>query len=381
MQVYKSFFKVARQNISGIIMYTAIVVGMIIALSVANSGKKEVSAATKKYVVYVVDKDKTTESSALVDYIGQAHKIYKDKLSEEQILDELYYQHITSYITIPEGFGESVDSDEPKQIVCIYDEAMPNGAFINMQINEVVNAAMDYVKMGKSFDEGMKLARKALDISEFVEIKTEKKAATDVTPMLFTFMPFGIFSIIFSALLPAVVNYNNKEIKDRMSASSLKISVKNIEIICGVGTFSFIVLAMLLVAVSIPQAGKFLFTKMWFMAVLASVVYTFACMTLLSFISNLPFIRQGATSMVTNIIGLSFAFLGGTFVGLDILGDGIKKIGRFVPNYWYSMSIKTIFGPEDYKKSLGYISVIFAFALACLGLSLIVSKINMEKKN
>ena len=84
---------------------------------------------------------------------------------------------------------------------------------------------------------------------------------------------------------------------------------------------------------------------------------------------------------VPAFLGSSFAFLGGTFVGLDILDDGIKKIGRFVPNYWYSMSIKTIFGPEDYKKSLGYISVIFAFALACLGLSLIVSKINMEKKN
>ena len=77
------------------------------------------------------------------------------------------------------------------------------------------------------------------------------------------------------------------------------------------------------------------------------VVYTFTITMLMTMIATLPIIGTGkeatnTVSFVTVIIGLTFAFLGGTFVGLDILGEGVAKIGRFTPNYWYSTASRQV---------------------------------------
>ena len=63
---------------------------------------------------------------------------------------------------------------------------------------------------------------------------------------------------------------------------------------------------------------------------------------------------------LTNIIGLSFCFLGGIFVPLEFLGEGAKAIGRFVSGlpkteknvfvlrYWYVAPI------DDIAEKLGF---------------------------
>ena len=45
--------------------------------------------------------------------------------------------------------------------------------------------------------------------------------------------------------------------------------------------------------------------------------------------------KQEALSMISNVVALGMSFLGGIFVPLELLGDGIVKVAHFLPSYWY----------------------------------------------
>ena len=82
-----------------------------------------------------------------------------------------------------------------------------------------------------------------------------------------------------------------------------------------------------------------------------------------------------AASFLTVIIGLSFAFLGGTFVDLDILGEGVAKVGRFIPNYWYSIACKKIwYEGAGLTDLFGCYGLQILFGAVCLAVGLAVTR-------
>ena len=145
MQVYKTFFKIARSYKTGILMYLGIVVVMLVLIVVSsrNTGDR-VAYEQASYDILLVDQDHSEVSELLAEYLGTVHTLKEGSYSEDQIMDMLYYQSITEYIVIPEGFGDAYLNGAFREdyvgtgesIQAVYDEALPMGIFVNMQINE-----------------------------------------------------------------------------------------------------------------------------------------------------------------------------------------------------------------------------------------------------
>ena len=143
MLVYKTFFKVMKQYKLSLIMYSAIVAFMLIVLvNAETSGSNELVVADTKYTLLVVDNDQSDISKEFVSYLGKKHTLKKGDFSDDQIKDMLYYEAISEYIVIPKGFGEDFkNAENPATLLeATYDEALPRGIFINMQINQYLNA-------------------------------------------------------------------------------------------------------------------------------------------------------------------------------------------------------------------------------------------------
>ena len=86
------------------------------------------------------------------------------------------------------------------------------------------------------------------------------------------------------------------------------------------------------------------------------------------------------SAFVTNIIGLSFAFLGGTFVDLTILGEKSATIGRFIPNYWYSTATHKIwYESAAFSDLLSCFGFQLLFGLVCLSIGLVFTKFFGDK--
>ena len=383
MQVYKSFFKVLRHYKLSFVIYTAITLVMLIALVMSNSSdSKEVTLS--KYPIVVVDNDHSEVSEMLYAYLDSAHYVEKKELTEDQIKDLMYYWHIAEYIEIPDGFGENfkelIDNkdavDAGSLLKCVYDESLPRGIFINMQINEYLNGIRGYMSSGFSINEADERTRASLDSTQYVEMLQKEVQPAKKSYTAFLFLPYGILSIIFSQLLPVITSFNGKEKKNRTAISSTSMINRNVALVAGTITISLLVVALLVTVATFSEGTKYLFTKMWWMSVLNAFVYMVTVTMMLSMISSLPIgLNQkgsaNSSAFITNIIGLSFSFLGGTFVGLEIMGDGVAKIGQFIPNYWYSIATKRIWyegaGLTDVFDCFGLQLV---FGITCLAIGL-----------
>ena len=392
MQVYKTFFKVLRKYKISLIMYSAIMIFMIwIFASESTSGSNEI--VQKKYTLLVVDEDNSEVSKEFVSYLGKKHNLDDGEYTEDQIKDMLFYENISEYIVIPKGFGEEVNSVvESKKngkdvseeefgslLQATYDDGMPRGIFINMQINQYLNAVTDYMASGDNMADASKKADEALDISEFVTFREEEINVNEVKYASFLVLPYGILSIIFSGVIPVIVSFNEKEKKNRTNVSSIKLTARNISLVLGAATVAFVVATVFIAVITLKNGGGFAFTDSWWLSVLNTYIYTLTATLLLSMLTSFPIIAAkgttSASSIITVIVGLSFAFLGGTFVDLDILGEGVAKVGRFIPNYWYSVACKKIwYDGAGLSDLVGCFGLQLLFGLVCLAVGLAVTR-------
>jgi ABC-type multidrug transport system permease subunit len=346
------------------------------------------SVSSKKYSIIVVDKDNSAVSKSLVSYLGTKHIIKDGNFTDDQIKTFLYYQRISDYIVIPEGFGEAFEKatksgnqkDMSALLESTYDEAMPRGIFINMQINEYLNAVADYINLGSSLDEASAKADSSLDINRFV--KMQKQEIKDFSKIYNSFLvlPFGILTILFSGVLSVVISFNEKEKKNRTLVSSTKMTTRNIALVLGTLTIAVIVTSLLITIATFNQSTDYLFTNEWWLSTLNAFIYTISTTMLLSMITSLPLgINKtgsaGTSSFITCIIGLAFSFLGGTFVDLTILGEKVAVIGRFIPNYWYSTAIHKIwFDSADFSDLAACYGFQILFGFVCLSIGLVFTK-------
>ncbi len=392
MQVYKTFFKVLRKYKMSLIMYSSIMIFMIwIFASESSSGSNDI--VQKKYSLLVADEDNSEISKEFVSYLGKKHTLDDGEYTDDQIKDMLFYENISEYIVIPKGFGETIDSvveskkngktvnedDFEDLLQATYDDGMPRGIFINMQINQYLNAVTDYMASGENLTDASKRADEALDISEFTTFQEEETDDNAVKYTSFLVLPYGILSIIFSGVIPVIIAFNEKEKKNRTAVSSIKLTTRNISLILGAATVAFAVATIFIIVITLKNGGDFAFTNAWWLSVLNTFIYTITATLLLSMLTSFPIlISKGTTnaaSFLTVIIGLSFAFLGGTFVDLDILGEGVAKVGRFIPNYWYSIACKKIwYDGAGLTDLFGCYGLQLLFGLVCLAVGLAVTR-------
>ena len=386
MHILKSFFKVVNYYKVGIIIYAVIVMVMLVALTGTGSGNTD-KMFQKKYTLYIVDNDKSAVSEAFIGYMTEKHYRKEGDLSDNQIRDLLYYQHISEYIVIPEGFGEAFlnTKDEPLSLIeTMYDDSLPRGIFINMQMNEYLNGIRDYMNSGLSLEDADLKVKEATDIENFITLKEKEASPMERPYTAFQFLPFGILSIIFSGVMPVILSFNDKEKKNRTMVSKLPMTVRNVMLILGAAILSVFVTAAL-VALATFGGPEYVFTREWWLSALNAFIYTISITFLLSMLTSLPLglgKKGGAnsTAFITNIIGLSFAFLGGTFVDLTILGDKVNAIGRFIPNYWYSVAARKIWydgaGLQDIMYCFG---LELLFGAVCLSIGLVFTKFFGQK--
>ena len=392
MQIFKTFFKVMRQYKISLAIYSAIIIFMLLMMTGGEKADEEVSL--NKYTILVVDNDNSEVSKELVKFLDSKHNLKEGTYSDEQIKDMLYYLTIREYIEIPEGFGENFTklteaSDESiadSLLETTYDDSMPYAIFINMQINQYLNSVKDYMKSGVSLTDASSKCIDTMDTSKFVEMQKKETVTSEKIYSTFQYLPFGIMTIIFSGVLPVVMSFNESEKKNRTIISSYKMTNRNIALVLGCATIAVLVTVILDVVTSFRNNGPFLFTLPWYLSIANTFIYTLSITMLLSMITSLPLgiAKKGSAnpnSYTTCILGLSFSFLGGTFVDLSLLGDKVAKIGQFTPNYWYSIGLKEIwYEGATFNDVAGTFGMQLLFGLVCLSIGLVFTRFFGEKK-
>lgn len=379
MQVFKYFFKVSFANISRLIV--TISVGLAFIILFSNSQKKESTTEYeyKQYDVALVNNDNSELADGIADYLKSVHNVDTKKYSDEMYTDLMFNNKINVKIEIPEGYGEKVLAGEKAEIICLYDEALPYGLFVNNQVNEYRTIFDKNIKEGKSETEAVAATKTAMDSTNFVEIKQESKDDTEFFKVLFGFLPYLIMLGIFSSVLYAVISFNEKEVKNRTTVSAIKTTERGTALVMGSIVISmcfFVIYVGMMTFLARDYIPSF---RAWVLEVVNIFIYTIVCNMVMFLMTAILNKIGDAVTVMANLVTLVCAFLGGSFVPLEYMSDDIKIVGRFTPNYWYNIGIGKICDDPTIGNVMPSYLMQLALGLAIFGMALAVLKVKNDR--
>ena len=164
MQVYKTFFKVAKKYTGGCLVYLAVFLFLMVGMSYlsSNDTNNKFVASTVKFTV--IDEDNSDASNALIDYLADKHELVEmNSYDTETLQDNLYYEEIRYILNIPKGYEEKLKNED-------YDNLLSHtmktdsaaGYFFNQDLSAYINTLILNIKGGYGFDEALEETAKTI---------------------------------------------------------------------------------------------------------------------------------------------------------------------------------------------------------------------------
>lgn len=375
MQVFKTFFKIAKKQVRGAVIYLVIFAALMFTMSFQASEEAETRFQKEALNITVIDEDRSEASKALVSYLeGMHHLVELPDIQRETLFDNLYYNWISYVLVIPAGYEErlsGLDTEELVKSSKMADSA--RGYFVDGQIDEYLSSVTLYLSGGYTLEEALEKTEEAFAKEEAVEV-LDFEAATEkpVNSMMiyfFQYFPYIFLSVMISGMGPVLFVFYKKELSSRMQCSALNSRSVNFQLALGciVYTLAFWILFML--GALVIYGPSDLFSEKGLLLIGNSLAFlpVGVAITLLLGTVISAGVRKSPVSvlnMAANVIGLGMSFLCGIFVPQYLLGDKVLAAAHFLPAYWYVRNSNMIGGLSDEVMS-------FATYRTCIGMQLL----------
>lgn len=375
MQVFKLFFKILKNQITQIIMYIGIFAAIAFIISENPSATPGYSEQAQD--ISVVDNDSSQASRSLADYLLSCNNsVQLDDYEPETIQDELYNRNTTNVIFIPEGFQNAVLEGNTEEILEIYNiPGTMAASIVTAQADNYINILSSYTAAGINIQDALTKTSETINTQADVSFITESGESESPLSIFLTYIAYVFVAIAINGISPVIQVLNKSQIRKRINCSSYKLSKLNSGLIAGISLFGIGVCAVFSMLALITHGSELLSLK-GLLSIANMTVYMTVSLSLAFLIGS---VTQSANiiSMLANILGLGFSFLGGIFVPIEFLGDGIIKIAHFLPSYWYVTAKKSIFdlgNGSTYSDILRNMGIMFTFAVAIFVLTLALIK-------
>ncbi len=386
MQLFKAFMKIAWKRLPSSLIYFCIYAVITFAMGATYENNINSSFQAKALTLCILDEDHSTASTALRDYLDTLHELVDLENDPEVLQDNLFYRYISYVLTIPAGFEEKLVNGETEQLLInVKVPGSTTGHFIDQQIEQYIQTLQIYMSGGYTLEEAIVETESTLaDITPAQNIRFEQEhnEARKEVFFFYRYLPYIFIVLLLEGLAPIVIIFNQKELNDRTTCSSLPLSGRNLQLALGCITYSlFVWLGFLLLG--IVAYGKGMFTPNALYCLLNSFVFLLFSAGLTLFICNFA-PSYNILNAAANIIGLGMSFLCGVFVEQALLSESVLRIARFLPAYWYikvndmlSGLVAEQFHPSAYWIAIG---IQLLFAAAAFAATLAASKIRRQQK-
>ena len=376
MQVFKSFFKIAKKRLPSLSMYFCIYMFIILMFSFTSDKSIESSFQAAALRISVQDSDQSKASEALIEYLATMHAIDTTVQTRTELANLLYYRYMDYVLIIPEGFEEKLLANETKELFTnLVIPGSNTGTFVSEQINQFTQTIVLNLAGGNTLEEAIKATMQCIDTLPDVHLATSAKhtgAKNSTVFAFFQYQPYIFILILFVGMAPILVTHNAKDMKARTLCSAMTASNRTLQLALACCTFALMTWAAFQLLGIAVFRGDFFNTNV-FLAMLNSFVILIF-ITVLTLLVGLFSPGDNAVNIIANVVGLGMSFLCGVFVPQYLLGENVLKVARFLPAYWYiqnnnmlSGTGSTVFDSKIYMQNLG---IQLLFAVACFILTL-----------
>lgn len=409
MLAFKTFFKIVNKYKFMIILYIAILCGLMIFYY--NSGNETNTFAESKPDILIVNNDSDNKiTNNLVKYLSEKCNIANIADNEEARDDALFYQEVSYIIYIPKDYGKNFyEGKNPEINVKSLDSA--NAYYAKMLLTNYLKVANTYKSELPNLSENDLIEKINTTLSKNTEInllsssnentdrnqasstnenieqnqvsstdkntKQNQKLSTDKNVLnkailYFNFLNYAVLAGLVYVICMTISAYRKPMVSKRIEVSKLNYKKFNFNLVFYNGVLTLIIWGIYIIISSV-LIGKFLFTKSGAILIINSLIFSICALTLAFLIANI-ISNKNAINGIINVIALGSSFLCGAFVPTSLLPDYVLKFAHILPSYWYIKtnnaltSIETI-NYETLKPLFTNMLIIIAFTLIYLIIS------------
>lgn len=388
MTVFKAYLKIVQKNMVLILLYFGIFSTLTIAMQGVYANKEtEKSFVATKLNIALIDQDKSPISKALTSYLGEHHRIKTTEYNKNLLQEEIYYGKLDYVAVIEEGFG-TLENDPNQKILVTKKPGDYEGIYMDGQINRFLARWSMLTKAGYQEEEIVEFFKDEsknnhLNNIEMLDLNGNKGQVPGYF-FVFRFLPYLFICTLCHIIATVLLQFREKEIRKRMMASCFSLKKQSIQGILGLGCGALFV-GLLGFLLPLVLYGKELLSCENLGYYLTNGVFLLMGSFTIAFAVGVIVPSKDILNNVVNVIALGLCFLGGVFVELDMLGEGVKKVSQFLPTYWYERNNDLLgkFAVIEGGVHQTFVEGLFMqglFALAFMGVALVAIRFERQER-
>lgn len=338
MQVFNLFFKLLKANRGMIGVYFLVFIGMIVILTNIQTSKGEATGFTAdRLAIGIIDEDNSVYSEAIKEYFGKEHDIREVEDDREALLDELYWKSLDYVLVIPKGFCESLVNPgiEDMELSNMKVPGYFDSEFFESELSMYHEKLITLLDCGYSMEEATEELMGYHDTQVKVSLASfVNQNQNDVVMNIFRYFPYLFTAVGIISVGIILVRINEQEVKDRTECSATTMRSRTMGIFGGIIAFGLLLLAVAFLVALILSKGLVLTDARMPFFMLNTVAILFFSMCLAFFAGTVSKSAESLNGLV-NVFSLVLCFLGGVFVPQEFMGEGILRVVKIVPTYWY----------------------------------------------
>lgn len=379
MQVFKTYFLLLKSYRGVVILYTSIFLGVAIIMTNALAGNGEEAFVAERLDIGIIDRDHGSVAKGLMEYFAEEHDLKELKEQEDSILNELYWRKVDYVLVIPEGYEESLTDTDSKNmdLECMKVPGSFESSFFEAELSMYLSKLTGLLESGETLSEAFStmqdIQEKKAEVS-MADFVNENQG--DKTTAFFMFAPYFFITLGISGVGLILLSFNQKDVKDRMECSATTLKSRIGGMAAAIFVFGAILLILVLAAAAAITGGECLTDQRLPYFVLNMLSVLLFSMSL-GFLSGTVAKNNNTLNGINNVVSLALCFLGGIFVPQEFFGEGVLRVAKFFPTYWYvktnaAISSMVSMNHALQKEIMGQVLLVVVYAVAIFAVTTVV---------
>jgi len=385
MGVFKTYLRICRKKISVILIYMGIFAGALFLFSREDANTSKTFDNTKIRTAFINHDTDSVLVQGLYEFLGEYCEFIV--VLPDQVDDALFIREIEYLVEIEKGFEENFLNGKT---VTIKKQSIPD-SFTSISVNGAIN---NYLNTARVLNTHLKIDN-ASQLAEALKTSMASRASVELFDkdtgsgdkeyyeIFFNYLSYIMVACFILIVGTIMTTFQRLPIKRRNLVAPISIRRLNMQLMLSNLAFVMVFLFVFLVfGVATSQHHQI---NEYFMFYTFNA-FSFCLVALaISYLFGITLKNTKALTLVSTVVSLGFAFLGGVFVPQEMLNGGTLKIARYIPSYWYvlnnsKISKLTNFSIENVSEIVKFILLQTVLAMALFAIALIYSQIKRKQE-
>ena len=342
--------------------------------------------------VAVIDRDGSAVSRGLAAYLGREAELVEVADTQRALQDAVAQESVDCLLVVPAGYGDALveaacTGVEAPALESSLSTSGAAGLLAQIQAQGWLQAVYGFVDtLGATPEEAVELADQTTEAGAEASVAPVSEGTRTLQQRLalrvyLAFSEYPIFAAATVCIAVLMRTLNQRDVRERILVAPTHGFARSLQVFGACMLVSLVCwlwiggLGLVLFGGELPRTDP----EQVGVALLALLAYALFAGGVGFLLGQLG-IGEEAANAIANIGGMVLSFLGGAWVGLDMMPPAVLDVARFTPSYWTVTAIDgSIVELDSLGAALGAVGIVALFALAVVAAAVAVGRAKLRE--